>query len=146
VACYHHITSGCIYLWNYFGSSHGKNPHDEARAMLKWFIKQTQLDTQVYELQNAIHVVVLLRTKLNMRPKSAYSSVQKLITWVFFHVKRDDIDMVNEYTCEAIKSTRDLYSIRSLDVMDVNKFMEKTLSCFCCFCVDGNFDACENLP
>ncbi len=34
-------------------------------------------------------------------------------------MKRDDIDMVNEYTCEAIKSTRDLYSIRSLDVMDV---------------------------
>jgi hypothetical protein len=29
--------------------------------------------------------------------------------------------------------------------MDVNKLMEKSLSCFCCFCVDANFLACDNI-
>jgi hypothetical protein len=60
VAYYLHITGGCIYLWNFFGFSHGKDPHDEAGAMLKWFIRQAQLDMQGLELQNAKHVVVLL--------------------------------------------------------------------------------------
>jgi hypothetical protein len=31
-------------------------------------------------------------------------------------------------------------------VMDVNKIMKKSMSYFCCFCVDGNFATCENLP
>ncbi len=44
VACYPHIIGGCTCLWNFFGSSHGKGPHDRARAMLKRFIKQAQLD------------------------------------------------------------------------------------------------------
>jgi hypothetical protein len=30
--------------------------------------------------------------------------------------------------------------------MDVNKLMKKSLSCFYCFCVDGNFLACDNIP
>ncbi len=30
--------------------------------------------------------------------------------------------------------------------MDVNKLMKKNLSYFCCFCVDGNFVACDNIP
>jgi hypothetical protein len=29
--------------------------------------------------------------------------------------------------------------------MDVNKLLRKTLAHFCCFCVDLNFFACENL-
>jgi hypothetical protein len=33
-----------------------------------------------------------------------------------------------------------------MGVMDVNKLMKKSLSCFCCFCVDGNFLACDNIP
>jgi hypothetical protein len=30
--------------------------------------------------------------------------------------------------------------------MDVNKLMKKSLSYFCCLCVDGNFLVCENVP
>lgn len=39
-----------------------------------------------------------------------------------------------------------MHSIRYAGVMDVNKIMKKSLSCFCCFCVNGNFATCENLP
>lgn len=57
----------------------------------------------------------------------------------------NDVNKVNEYTCEAIKVTKDLHSIRLVGVMDVNKFMKKNLSCFCCLCVGDNFAACKNL-
>ncbi len=39
-----------------------------------------------------------------------------------------------------------MHSIISVGVMDVNNIMKKSLSCFCYFCVDGNFATCENLP
>jgi hypothetical protein len=61
-------------------------------------------------------------------------------------VKPDDVDMVNEYTCEAIKGTKDLHSIRSMGVMDLNKLMKKSLSCLCSFYVDDNFVAYDSLP
>ncbi len=61
-------------------------------------------------------------------------------------MKPDDVDKVNEYTCEAIKGTKDLHSIRSMGVMDLNKLMKKSLSCLCSFYVDGNFAARDNSP
>ncbi len=30
--------------------------------------------------------------------------------------------------------------------MDVNKLLKKNLACFCYFCLDSNFQACEKLP
>jgi hypothetical protein len=60
VARYPHTTSSYIYLWNFFNFNHGKHPHDEARVVLKYFIKQAQLDMQGNELQNAKQVVALL--------------------------------------------------------------------------------------
>ena len=61
-------------------------------------------------------------------------------------MKFDDVDRVNRYACEPIKGSQDLHSIRFVGVMDVNKIMKKSLSCFCYFCVDGNFATCESLP
>jgi hypothetical protein len=98
-------------------------------------------------LQNVEQVVVLLRGKLSGQSENAYIGVQRLVTQVFFHVKPDDIDRVNEYSsCETINCTMELHSIRSMGVMDVNKLMKKSFSCFCCFSVGGNFPKCENLP
>ncbi len=96
-------------------------------------------------MQNVEQVVVLLKGKLNGQCENAYMGVQRLVIRVFFHVKLDDIDKVNEYSCETIKGTKELHSIRSVGVMDVNKFMKKSLSCFYCFYVGGNFPERENL-
>ncbi len=61
-------------------------------------------------------------------------------------MKPNDINRAIEYIVETIKGTKDSHSIRSIDAMDVNKLTKKSLSCFCCFYVDGNFFACENVP
>jgi hypothetical protein len=36
--------------------------------------------------------------------------------------------------------------MRSMSSGDFDKLMKKNLACFCCFCVDFNFIACENVP
>jgi hypothetical protein len=36
--------------------------------------------------------------------------------------------------------------MRSMSSGDVDKLMKKNLTYFCCFCVDFNFTACENVP
>lgn len=70
----------------------------------------------------------------------------KSVSCIFFHVKLDDINKAIKYIVETIKGTRDFHSIKSIGAKDVNKLMKKGLSWFCCFCVDGNFITCENLP
>jgi hypothetical protein len=46
VSRYPQLTNGCVCLWSFFGSSHGKNPHDEASVDVNRFIRQAQLDVQ----------------------------------------------------------------------------------------------------
>ncbi len=40
VSCYFHMIGGYICLWIFFGSDHGKGPHDGIGVMLKPFIRQ----------------------------------------------------------------------------------------------------------
>jgi hypothetical protein len=70
---------------------------------------------------------------------------KRFVTCIFFHLKPFDVDKVTQYTCHTIKGTKDLPSIKLVGVMDVNKLMKKSLSCFSCFCVDDNFLACDNI-
>jgi hypothetical protein len=59
---YPFLTKGCTLLWSFFGTSHGKGPHDgaRARAIQKRFIRQFQLDASSPKLQNVKDVVELL--------------------------------------------------------------------------------------
>ncbi len=56
------------------------------------------------------------------------------------------MDRVTNFTCTTIKGTRDVYFMKAVGAMDVNKLLKKSLACFCYFCVDSNFSSCENLP
>jgi hypothetical protein len=38
VNCYPYLIRGCSLLWSFFGTSHGKGPHDGVGAVLKIFI------------------------------------------------------------------------------------------------------------
>jgi hypothetical protein len=57
-------------MWSFFGIGHGKGPHDGARAILKMFLKKSQLDVNGPKLQNAEDVVTLMCTHLSSWPKT----------------------------------------------------------------------------
>ncbi len=64
---YPQLTNGCVCLWSFFGSRHGKGPHDGASAIVKRF-KQAQLDVQGPQLQNANQVVIFMYEHLSQCP------------------------------------------------------------------------------
>ncbi len=47
-------------MWSFFGSRHGKGPHDGVRAVIKCFIHYEQLNVHGTKLQNAIEVINFL--------------------------------------------------------------------------------------
>ncbi len=76
----------------------------------------------------------------------SYLGDQRPINYIFWHIKLDDIDGVTKYTCTTIKGTHDIHFMRFIGFMDANKLLKKSLSYFCCLCVDTNFLACQNVP
>jgi hypothetical protein len=82
VSRYPYITSGCVCLWSFFGFGHGKGPHDGAGAILKWFVRQVQLDVHGPNLQNAINVD-LLCNRLSSRLESSYSKERRIVNHFF---------------------------------------------------------------
>jgi hypothetical protein len=51
------MINGCKTTWNFFGSGHGKGPHDGASVVIKRLIRKEQLDANGGKLQNAKEVV-----------------------------------------------------------------------------------------
>jgi hypothetical protein len=43
VSKYPNFTQGCKMLWSFFGSGHGKGPHDDVRIVIKRFLRREQL-------------------------------------------------------------------------------------------------------
>jgi len=39
VSQYPNMTRGCMMMWSFFGLGHNKGPHDDAGAMVKWFVR-----------------------------------------------------------------------------------------------------------
>lgn len=144
VSRYPEITNGCVCVWSFFGSGHGKGPHDGAGAVLKRYMHNAQLDVHGPKLQDAETVVRFLREKLSIRPKSCYSSERTPVDRTFWHVLEEDVDRETEYDCEPIKGCRDVHQIRSVGKLDVHKLLKRSLACFCPPCVDSNWEACEN--
>jgi hypothetical protein len=85
VARYPEITSGCNCMWSFFGSGHGKGPHDGAGAVLKRYIRTTQLDVNGPRLQSAANIISFLREKLSQRPATTYAN-RRLVSRNFWHV------------------------------------------------------------
>lgn len=148
VSRYPHLTGGCICLWNFFGSGHGKGPHDGAGVVVKWFIRQAQLDREGPELANAAQVVHMLREKLSSRPETCYTGTNRRpVVRVFWHISKETLALERQtpFNAMPIAGTRDLHSIRSVNAISTNRLLTKSLACFCCFCLDCKWDNCENL-
>jgi hypothetical protein len=73
VARYPEVTGGCNCTWSFFGSGHGKGPHDGVGAVLKQYIRTAQLDINGPKLQCAADIVGFLREKLSHRPTTSYT-------------------------------------------------------------------------
>ena len=135
-------------MWSFFGSGHGKGPHDGAGAVVKRYICTAQLDAMGPELANAEQVVNLLREKLSSRPETSYTSINKSDVFRYFwHVTKAALETERKtpYMCMRIAGTRDLHQIRSVGAMETNRLLTRSLACFCFSCLECKWDECENL-
>ena len=144
VSRYPQLTGGCMCMWSFFGTGHGKGPHDGAGAVIKRYMRNAQLDMLGPRLQDAETVCQFLREKLSVRPESSYSGERRPVRRTFWHVLEEDVDRETEYDCEPIKGCRDMHQIRSVGPMEVNKLLKRSLACFCSACIATNWEACEN--
>jgi len=53
------LPHGCVMEWNFWGSSHGKWPHDGVETCLKHVLQKEQLKPHGILFQNAQHVSFL---------------------------------------------------------------------------------------
>jgi hypothetical protein len=58
-------------MWSFFGSGHGKGPHDGARVVVKRFLQREQLNVPGEKLQNVKEVVIFLHKHLFDRPETS---------------------------------------------------------------------------
>lgn len=142
VAQYPLLCDGCTCHWSFFGTGHGKGPHDGAGAVLKCYIRQSELDIKGPQLQNAQQVVDFLRLKLPYSPDTSYSRDQRHVNRVFWHIGVMDILRDEEYLVEPVKGTQNLHTVRSKGPCDPNSLLTKSLTCLCDFCLDSNWTVC----
>jgi hypothetical protein len=77
-------------MWSFFGTGHGKGPHDGAGVVLKRYIQTAQLDINGPKLQCAGDVVGYLRKELSDRPKTIYGD-RRHVNRTFWHVLKGDV-------------------------------------------------------
>ena len=145
VSRYPNMTNGCGMLWSFFGSGHGKGPHDGAGAVVKCFIRREQLKSDGWRLQNAATVVEFLKQKLSARPESSYLGRRKPMRREFWEVSREDVNKLQDLDCDTISGTRGLHSILATNRNHLTNLQVKKLACFCLFCFDGKWEDCINL-
>jgi len=73
------------------------------------------------KLQNVEEVVAFLWEKLNCKPKTSYSREQTLMHKVFWHVKKDDVNRDEVYTCAPIEGVMKVHSICYVGPLHVTK-------------------------
>ncbi len=143
---YPNINNGCKMIWSFFGSSHGKGPHDGARTIIKRFSRGEQLNVHGEKLQNAEEVVTFLRKHLFDRPKTSYVSVRKPIKGLFWHIKLDHVIQKNSScNCDLVKGCMKLHSIFAYNKHNLTQFWFKDFASYYILCLDHKWGDCENL-
>ncbi len=130
----------------FFGSGHGKGPHDGARTIIKHFIRCEKLNVHGTQLQNVEEVVNFLHVNLFNRPNSFYTKKKKPLHRMFWHVLFEHVDCnSNTYACDAVESTMKIHCISTTNKHVLTQLMVKPLSCFCGFCIDGKWAKWPNV-
>lgn len=114
VSQYPAMTNGCEMMWSFFGSAHGKGPHDGAGAVVKRFIRKEQLNAHGAKLTCAADVVQFLKENLAERPESSYTGARKPMKRMFWHIGANDVKHKDEaHDCDVVQGTRKIHSIRA---------------------------------
>ena len=84
------LPSGCKIDWNYWGTGHGKGPHDGAGACVKQALRREQVKEDSVKLHNATNVVNFLRVDMNL-PHAAYPSARQHVVRHFHLIGITDV-------------------------------------------------------
>lgn len=124
------LPSGCEMDWNYWGTGHGKGPHDGAGACVKRALRKEQVKEDSVRLHNASDVVNFLRRDMSL-PHAAYPGARKEVIRHFHLIGVTDVVRDKPLACQTVPGSRSMHSIRS-----VSHSSNVLLECrdFCCFC------------
>jgi hypothetical protein len=130
-------------IWSYFGLSHGKDVHDEARIVLKQKICKEQMNMES-KIQFQCAVNVVFYTKKKSEDHDAYPNDCHEVIHFFYLIKPTDVDHKFAWDCKNIPSSRSVHSICFVSHIDVTLLHLKQLACFCLECMDDSVGFCEN--
>jgi hypothetical protein len=140
------MTNAYKMIWSFFGSGHGKGPHDGARVVIKRFLKKEQLNVHGEKLQNVEKVVTLLKKHLSNKLETSYVNVRKPIKRFSWHIKSNDVIQNNSsFNCDLVKGCMKLHSIFTSNKHNSTQLLVKDLACYCIFCLNDKWGDCENL-
>jgi hypothetical protein len=138
------LPEGCTMEWNYWGTGHGKGPHDGAGACLKQLLRKEQLKTNGHKLQCAKDVVEFLNSSL--APSTTWEGLAKKdIHRVFREIGENEVDRVKRvYNCKTIAGSRAMHSVRSISHDKPLSIQCRNYSCFCTSCMSTGPGSCPN--
>ena len=130
--------------WNFWGSGHGKGPHDGASACLKQGLRKEQLKVNATKLHNALDVVLFLRSSMN-QPHAAYPGARREVDRNFILIGKMEVNQQNSMACKTVPGSRSIHSICSVGNNNNTLLEMKDFSCFCNICVRRSA-SCEVCP
>ncbi|KAG0631145.1 hypothetical protein M758_1G230800 [Ceratodon purpureus] len=137
------LPTGCKLDWNYWGTGHGKGPHDGAGACVKRALRKEQLKEDSVKLHNATDVVSFLRVEMNL-PHAAYPNAKQHVVRHFHLIGLSEVPRDKPLACQTVPGSRSLHSIRSVSHTN-NVLLEcRDFCCFCSACGRGESGVCAN--
>lgn len=96
------LPNGCEMDWNYWGTGHGKGPHDGAGACVKRALRSEQIKIDSIRLHNASDVVNFLRRDMNL-PHAAYPSARTQVTRHFYLIGVTNVVRDKPLACQQCR-------------------------------------------
>lgn len=137
------LSEGCAIDWHFWGTGHGKGPHDGAGACLKQNIRKEQLRPGSRWLHGAADVVDYLKTSMN-RPNGAYPAARRVVDRHFTLIGKTEVCRRLSMACATVSGSRSMHSIRSVGPQNNVQLQVRDFSCFCNFCVDSEGESCSS--
>lgn len=128
------MPNGCQMDWHYWGSGHGKGPHDGAGACLKCGLRKEQLRINSTRLHNAEDVVHFLRSSMN-QPHAAYPEARRDVKRNFILIGKTEVCRKVSMGCKTVSGSRSVHSVRSIGPSNNVLLEVKDYSCFCASCI-----------
>jgi hypothetical protein len=117
-------------LWSFWGTGHGKGPHDGVGACLKQCIRKEQLKPDARKLHNATDVVAYLREAMNLG-NAAYPKAKRVVHRNFREIGEEEVVRTDPLDCKTIPGSRSMHCIRSVSHSNHVLLECRDFSCFC---------------